>query len=55
MPESPLNNVEGVGGIAFNPLAYTAGTPFDDTEKATGVGALKGLLTSRSSVSGGSG
>ena len=22
----PLNNVEGVGGIAFNPLAYTAGT-----------------------------
>jgi hypothetical protein len=26
----PLNNVEGVGGIAFNPLAYTAGTPFDE-------------------------
>ena len=26
----PLNNVEGVGGIAFNPLAYTAGTPFED-------------------------
>jgi hypothetical protein len=23
----PLNNLEGVGGIAFNPLAYTAGTP----------------------------
>jgi hypothetical protein len=22
----PLNNLEGVGGIAFNPLAYTAGT-----------------------------
>ena len=40
----PLNNVEGVGGIAFNPLAYTAGTPFDDTEKATGVGSLKGAV-----------
>ena len=25
----PLNNVEGVGGIAFNPLAYTAGTAGD--------------------------
>jgi hypothetical protein len=23
----PLNNLEGVGGIAFNPLAYTAGQP----------------------------
>jgi hypothetical protein len=33
----PLNNVEGVGGIAFNPLAYTAGTPFDE-------GALKGVI-----------
>ena len=25
----PLNNIEGVGGIAFNPLAYTAGTAGD--------------------------
>jgi hypothetical protein len=25
----PLNNLEGVGGIAFNPLAYTAGASFD--------------------------
>jgi hypothetical protein len=25
----PLNNLEGVGGIAFNPLAYTAGTAGD--------------------------
>jgi hypothetical protein len=25
----PLNNLEGVGGIAFNPLAYTAGTDGD--------------------------
>ena len=23
----PLNNLEGVGGIAFNPLAYTGGNP----------------------------
>ncbi|MFA6355825.1 MAG: DUF3034 family protein [Candidatus Omnitrophota bacterium] len=25
----PLNNLEGVGGIAFNPLAYTAGTKIE--------------------------
>jgi hypothetical protein len=25
----PLSNIEGVGGIALNPLAYTAGTAFD--------------------------
>lgn len=35
----PLNNVEGVGGVAFNPLAYTAGTPFEATEKTPGVSA----------------
>lgn len=23
----PLNNLQGTGGIAFNPLAYTAGVP----------------------------
>ncbi|MBF0594097.1 MAG: DUF3034 family protein [Candidatus Omnitrophica bacterium] len=40
----PLNNVEGVGGIAFNPLAYTAGTPFDDKDKATGIGVLKDAI-----------
>ena len=39
----PLNNVEGVGGIAFNPLAYTAGTPFDQTEKASS-GTIKGIV-----------
>ena len=39
----PLNNVEGVGGIAFNPLAYTAGTPFDDAEKASS-GTIKGVV-----------
>lgn len=35
----PLNNVEGAGGVAFNPLAYTAGTPFDEAEKKSGVSA----------------
>jgi len=25
----PFNNLEGVGGVAFNPLAYTAGQPAD--------------------------
>lgn len=25
----PLNNLQGTGGIAFNPLAYTAGQPWD--------------------------
>ena len=24
----PLNNLQGAGGIAFNPLAYTAGRPW---------------------------
>lgn len=28
----PLNNLQGVGGIAFNPLAYTAGRPWDGGE-----------------------
>jgi hypothetical protein len=28
----PLNNLEGVGGVAFNPLAYTAGTAFDKND-----------------------
>jgi hypothetical protein len=28
----PLNNLEGVGGIAFNPLAYTAGTTVDQND-----------------------
>lgn len=26
----PLNNLQGTGGIAFNPLAYTAGQPWED-------------------------
>jgi len=28
----PLNNLEGVGGVAFNPLAYPAGQPFEKTD-----------------------
>lgn len=28
----PLNNLEGVGGCAFNPFAYTAGNPFAETK-----------------------
>ncbi|MGD0232703.1 MAG: hypothetical protein ABSC19_20510, partial [Syntrophorhabdales bacterium] len=35
----PFNNLEGVGGIAFNPLAYTAGSSFDkDATKDQGFG-----------------
>lgn len=36
----PLNNLEGVGGIAFNPLAYTAGNKIESDEK---TGADKGI------------
>ncbi|MBR6059079.1 MAG: DUF3034 family protein [Victivallales bacterium] len=28
--EVPLNSLDGAGGIAFNPLAYTAGKPIED-------------------------
>jgi hypothetical protein len=30
----PLNNLEGVGGIAFNPLAYPAGTALDQNDSS---------------------
>ena len=35
----PLNNLQGTGGIAFNPLAYTAGLPWDggETNSLNGV------------------
>lgn len=33
----PFNNLEGVGGVAFNPLAYTAGTK--NAEKKEGYSA----------------
>ncbi|MFB3896023.1 MAG: DUF3034 family protein [bacterium] len=32
----PLNNLEGVGGIAFNPLAYLAGNKIDSDSKSGG-------------------
>jgi hypothetical protein len=31
----PLNNLEGVGGIAFNPIAYPAGNPFEEPNADT--------------------
>ncbi len=37
----PLNNLEGVGGIAFNPLAYTAGTSFESDKKTEEKGGKK--------------
>ncbi|HPO07293.1 MAG TPA: DUF3034 family protein [bacterium] len=30
--EVPLNNLQGVGGVAFNPLAYPAGKPWSEEE-----------------------
>lgn len=37
----PLNNLQGVGGIAFNPLAYTAGQPWEGGE----TNALNGIVS----------
>ena len=37
----PLNNLQGTGGIAFNPLAYTAGRPWDGGE----TNALNGIVS----------
>ncbi|MBN2129377.1 MAG: DUF3034 family protein [Sedimentisphaerales bacterium] len=34
----PLNNLKGVGGIAFNPLAYLAGNGATETEKRDTAG-----------------
>ena len=46
----PLNNLQGTGGIAFNPLAYTAGLPWDgdgggDTTNAVERSALDGKIS----------
>ena len=46
----PLNNLQGTGGIAFNPLAYTAGLPLDgddggDTTNAVEHSALNGKVS----------
>ena len=37
----PLNNLQGVGGIAFNPLAYTAGQAWEGGE----TNALNGIVS----------
>ena len=37
----PLNNLQGTGGIAFNPLAYTAGRPWEGGE----TNALNGIVS----------
>lgn len=37
----PLNNLQGTGGIAFNPLAYTAGLPWDGGE----TNSLNGIIS----------
>ena len=46
----PLNNLQGPGGIAFNPLAYTAGLPWDgsdggDSTNAVAHSALNGKVS----------
>ena len=46
----PLNNLQGTGGIAFNPLAYTAGLPWDgdsggDTTNAVEHSVLNGKIS----------
>jgi len=46
----PLNNLQGTGGIAFNPLAYTAGLPWDgdggdDTTNAVEHSVLNGKVS----------
>ncbi len=46
----PLNNLQGTGGIAFNPLAYTAGLPWDgddggDTTNEVEHSSLNGIVS----------
>ena len=46
----PLNNLQGTGGIAFNPLAYTAGRPWSgddggDTTNIVEASALDGIVS----------
>ena len=46
----PLNNLQGTGGSAFNPLAYTAGLPWDgsdggDSTNAVAHSALNGKVS----------
>ena len=37
----PLNNLQGAGGIAFNPLAYTAGRPWDGDDGGGSTNAVE--------------
>ena len=37
----PLNNLQGTGGIAFNPLAYTAGRPWSGGDGGDGTNAVE--------------
>ena len=36
----PLNNLQGTGGIAFNPLAYTAGKAWDDESSVSNLNGI---------------
>ena len=42
---APFNNLEGVGGVAYNPLAYTAGSKANDPDKAEWDKGPAGALT----------
>ena len=47
----PLNNLEGVGGVAFNPLAYTAGNKIQPTEpNFHGKFSLDDVITSKPQI-----
>ena len=37
----PLNNLQGAGGIAFNPLAFTAGRPWDGADGGGSTNAVE--------------
>ena len=42
---APFNNLEGEGGVAFNPLAYTAGSKSNDSDKTEWDKGPAGALT----------
>ena len=42
---APFNNLEGQGGVAYNPLAYTAGSKSNDPDKAEWDKGPAGALT----------
>lgn len=45
----PFNNLEGVGGIAFNPLAYPAGQPWGEPNKH-GKFSLEDVFTNKPQI-----